>query len=59
MSRSRIPWTPDALERLSRVPFFVRPFVRRRAEEVARERELTQVTAELLAELKQREMPKR
>jgi hypothetical protein len=50
-----IPWHPDAEKRLSKVPFFIRPFVRRRAESVARERGLAEVTSQLLDEIKGRE----
>jgi hypothetical protein len=50
-----VRWHPDAEKRVSNVPFFVRPFVRRRAERVARERGLSEITSELLDELKSRE----
>jgi hypothetical protein len=52
---SDIRWTPEALERLARVPFFVRPFVRRRAESAAAERGLSEVTSQLLDEIKSKE----
>lgn len=48
-------WRPDAEQRLKKVPFFIRPFVKRRAEGVARDRGLTEVTSELLDEIKERE----
>lgn len=48
----KIDWDPDARERLGRVPFFVRPFVRSRAEQAARERGMARVTSALLDELK-------
>lgn len=51
-------WTPAAKQRLQRAPFFVRPFVRRRAETVARERGMSEVTSELLQELKDKEKPR-
>jgi hypothetical protein len=50
-----VRWHPDAEKRLSKVPFFIRPFVRRRAESVARERGLAEVTSQLLDEIKGRE----
>ncbi len=50
-----ISWDPDAQARLARVPFFIRPLVRRRAEQAARERGLRSVTTALLDELKGRE----
>ena len=50
-----ISWDPDAQARLAKVPFFIRPLVRRRAEQAARERGLRSVTTALLDELKNRE----
>ena len=50
-----IQWDADARARLDKVPFFVRPFVRRRAEKAARERGLSRVTNALLEELKRSE----
>ncbi len=52
---SDVRWHPDAEQRLRKVPFFIRPWVRRRAEAVARERNLTEVTSQLLDEIKGRE----
>jgi hypothetical protein len=52
---AEIRWTDDAKARLQRVPFFIRPFVKRRAEAAARERGLTEVTSQLLDELKSSE----
>jgi hypothetical protein len=48
-------WNPEAEKRLKKVPFFIRPFVKRRAEAVARERGLAEVTSTLLDEIKDRE----
>ena len=45
-------WTPEAEAALKRAPFFVRPLVRRRAEAAAKERGLSEVSAELLEELR-------
>lgn len=47
-----IDWEPQARERLAKVPFFMRPLVRRRAEQAARERGMKSVTSALLGELK-------
>jgi hypothetical protein len=52
---SSVRWHPDAEQRLSKVPFFIRPWVRRRAEIVARDRGLSEVTSPLLDEIKGRE----
>jgi radical SAM protein with 4Fe4S-binding SPASM domain len=53
-TRSALAWTPEAEERLGRVPPFVRRFVRRRAEDHAREVGAPAVTAEHLHELARR-----
>jgi hypothetical protein len=58
MSR-KITWQASAEQRLRSVPFFIRPWVKRRAEAVARERGLLQVTTELLDEIKGREHAQR
>ncbi|HJL16691.1 MAG TPA: hypothetical protein RMH99_13595 [Sandaracinaceae bacterium LLY-WYZ-13_1] len=52
---SEIRWTAEAKARLKRVPFFVRPFVKRRAQSVAKERGLDEVTSELLDQIKAKE----
>jgi uncharacterized membrane protein len=52
---AEIHWTGEAKARLSRVPFFIRPFVKRRAEAAARERGLPEVTSQLLDEIKSKE----
>lgn len=50
-----VRWSEDAKERLARVPFFIRFFVKRRAESVAVERGLGEVTSALLDEIKSKE----
>lgn len=52
---AHVRWSREAEQRLKKVPFFIRPFVKRRAEAVAAERKLEQVTSGLLDEIKQRE----
>ena len=52
---TNVRWHPDAEQRLKKVPFFIRPLVRRRAEAVARERGLAEVTSQLLDEIKSKE----
>ncbi len=47
-----LEWTPEAKEGLARAPAFVRGMIAKRVEAYARERGLSAVTAELLAELK-------
>jgi hypothetical protein len=48
-------WQADAEQRLKKVPFFIRPWVKHRAEAVAREQGLREVTTQLLDEIKGRE----
>ncbi|HVZ36350.1 MAG TPA: PCP reductase family protein [Polyangiaceae bacterium] len=48
-------WEPEAAARIERAPFFVRPFIRGRAEKEAKARGLSKVTTALLDELKARE----
>ena len=48
-------WEPEAEQRLARAPFFVRLFIKKRAEAAARERGMTTITTALLDELKARE----
>ena len=49
---AKLAWSDEASSRLRKVPFFIRPLVRNRAERAARERGMREVTAELLDELK-------
>ncbi len=53
-SATTVPWTAEAEARLQRVPAFVRRFVRRRAEDHAREVNAEAVTAEHLQALARR-----
>ena len=53
-TKEPMTWTPQAEARLQRVPLFVRRFVRRRAEDYARELGAQAVTAEHLQTLAQR-----
>ena len=47
--------TLELRSRIKKVPFFIRPLVRRRAEAVTRERGLEEVTSQLLEKLKSRD----
>lgn len=49
---SQIRWTPEAVEKLAKVPFFVRPIAKRKAEAEARARGLLEVDVALLEELR-------
>jgi hypothetical protein len=48
-------WDPAAEARLKQAPFFIRPFIKGRAEKEAKLRNLERVTEALLDELKARE----
>jgi len=54
MAKSKVTWTPETEARMKRVPFFVRPLAKRKAEEVARERGMDTITLELLDELEKK-----
>ncbi|MFO0569407.1 MAG: PCP reductase family protein [Polyangiaceae bacterium] len=45
-------WQPEALERLKKAPFFIRPFIKKRAEAEAKRRGAKEVDVALLDELK-------
>lgn len=47
-----IPWTQEALDRLERVPSFVRATVKQRAQDAAKQQQLGEITAEVLASLR-------
>lgn len=49
---SALAWSPEARERMQRIPSFVRAVVMRRVEDFARARGLEQVTPELLVEIR-------
>lgn len=53
-----IPWEPSAAQRLKKAPFFVRPLIKARAEQVARQRGLSVIDEKLLDELKGKEHKK-
>ena len=48
-------WEQEAEARLKKAPFFVRFFIKQRAENEAKKRQLDRVTSALLDELKARE----
>ncbi|NER38473.1 MAG: protochlorophyllide oxidoreductase [Oscillatoria sp. SIO1A7] len=43
-----LEWTPEAKAKLKKIPYFVRSQARQRIEEMARDRELEEVTAEIV-----------
>ena len=51
-------WDTEAEARVKKAPFFVRPFIKGRAEREAKERGMQKVTCALLDELKAKEMPR-
>jgi hypothetical protein len=48
-------WELEAEARVKKAPFFIRPFIKGRAEKAAKERGLSKVTCALLDDLKARE----
>jgi hypothetical protein len=48
-------WNAEAEARLKKAPFFIRPFIKSRAEKEAKSRGLEEVTTALLDELKSSE----
>jgi len=48
-------WEVEAEARIKKAPFFIRPFIKARAEKEAKARGLSRVTTALLDELKSRE----
>ena len=57
LSQTKIAWSAEAHKRMSKIPFFIRPFVKRRIETVARQRSVEIITEPLVDELKNKEMP--
>ncbi|OGQ61227.1 MAG: hypothetical protein A3G39_05000 [Deltaproteobacteria bacterium RIFCSPLOWO2_12_FULL_43_16] len=49
-----IPWTKEASERLSKVPFFLRGMVKKGVERYTREKGLKEITPDIMAELRKR-----
>jgi len=47
-----LTWSPEARARLARIPSFVRGVVTKRVEDWARERGISQITPELLGEIR-------
>jgi len=58
MGKSKVRWNPEAEKMMKKVPFFVRPLAKRKAEEAARERGLDEVTVQLIEELRDKNMPR-
>ncbi len=52
--RTKPVWTQSALERLNRIPFFIRPMIKEGIERYARMKGIREITPELLSELKKR-----
>ena len=49
---TKVEWTKEALERISKIPFFVRPLARRRIEAEAIARGHKKINAKLLEEIR-------
>jgi hypothetical protein len=48
-----IKWTKEAEEKLKEIPFFVRPFARKKIETFAMDNDFDQITIEIFAQAKQ------
>ncbi|NJL91758.1 MAG: protochlorophyllide oxidoreductase [Coleofasciculaceae cyanobacterium SM2_1_6] len=48
-----VQWTPEAEAKLKDIPFFVRPFARKKIETYAQENNFSQITIELYEQAKQ------
>lgn len=57
LNQNQITWSEGAQKRIASIPFFIRPFVKRRIEAVARERSIRVISDSLVDELKRKEMP--
>ncbi len=51
-----IQWTPDAQERLDKIPDFIRPMAKREIERLVKERGGTEITADMMEEAKEKFM---
>jgi len=51
---SDLNWTPEAEAKLKDIPFFVRPFARKKIEGYAKENNLSPITLEVYEEAKKR-----
>jgi len=58
MAKQKMRWDPKAEKMMKKVPFFVRPLAKRKAEEAARKRGLDEVTVQLVEELRDQNMPR-
>ncbi len=58
MAKTKVQWTPETEAMMKKVPFFVRPMAKRKAEQVARERGMDTITVGLLEELRDANMPR-
>jgi hypothetical protein len=50
---TQIPWTAEAEAKLKEIPFFVRPFARKKIETYAQDHNLAQITVEIYERAKQ------
>jgi hypothetical protein len=55
-SPNGVPWTKDAEQRMDNIPDFIRPMARREIERIAKERGLTEITAQVMDEAKEKFM---
>jgi hypothetical protein len=48
----KIQWTPEAEAKLKDIPFFVRPFARKKIETYAQEQSISTITIEIYEQVK-------
>jgi hypothetical protein len=54
MGQSSVQWTDEAIARLKEIPFFVRPAARKKIEKLAEEMGITEITADVYDQAKQK-----
>lgn len=55
-SEKELKWTPEAEEKLKKIPVFVRPMAKMSIEKLAREKNVDVIDAALMAEAQQKSM---
>ena len=55
-SEKELQWTPEAEEKLKKIPVFVRPMAKKSIEKLAREKNVDVIDEALMAEAQQKSM---
>ena len=56
MSREKISWEKDALEKINKAPFFIRGFAKSKVEKTAAEQGVINITLEFVEQVRNKEM---